>query len=1216
MKHMLACSLLVLVLAVGGAQAAVLTVDAGGGADYTTIQAAIDAAAPGDQITVAAGHYVEQLHIATADLTITGAGVGVTFVDSPAVLTASFFNGTYTYKPVVFVDGVEGTAMADLTMDGLGQGNANNRFLGLGLFNAGGTFADMRITGMRDTPLSGVQHGLGVYAFCDDAAPRTLTLTDVAIDDAQKNAATFSGEGLFVDATRLDVTGNGPLGVGLPAQNGIQFSGGASGSLDDCDIADYNYTGPDWTACGLLLFGPSSLDVSGGTIARCRTSIYLIDGSATIDGITVTEPVYDPMYAYNASAKAAGGRAPQAQGFDVGTVAPDKAAATVVLTNSTFTGTNTVDMWGPTAWAGDALDFTVTGCTIENFDYGLCLYEDGGVITGSASGNDLSGNMTYGAWSNTAAPFDCRGNDWGSASGPAHASNPGGTGDAVSDNILFTPWTGRTATVVADLTATPNGAFYWEDMYAIGVDGDAAPGFGSGSFRAPSALTRYGFDPSAVFGRPVAVGELYDISYHTKKATLHSVDVGDWYFIMYTVPYDGSPGATWYGNRINTEPYFSAGLNETAGAWNRWQSLDGQDNRLRFYDSSSGYYGSYTDGFLADMAADPAYASQPLMIMALSVGSAWAPGFDGQLDGLTIELVSGETVRLNFESGNAGASVATTTTGPLACGDALTYTFSLDVGADMPDVFLYNAVVRASSELSFGAVTDLEPFGDVNNNFFTYDNGDGSYTIVGSTVANPTSPIVGPTSAPLFSIGFTAAAEGTGTISFDSLVLRDPANNPIPSTTGTASIVIDCTAPAPVTGITAAPGHNKVDVSWTHDGNDVDHYEVFAGVWHDGTGVSAYPEYDDLPGDVIPARPGSFANAVASAEWVDVGPAAGTSLTQTWADHLSRGVYYYEVFAVDAAGNASPAAPANDRSTNYWLGDVWGVGSDPVPNGLVESFDMNELGSYFFTTVAIGSPGAVVDVGPTDDWSRLGIPLTDSRIDFEDLMVFSMNFGVVSAAKDRAPASDRVVLAWVDYGDGRYGLRLVEGASLKGLLVTAPRAVDGVEAGQLLDAQSEPTFLRNGGATLNTAVAVMGVNVPFAGTGDLLVVQADEAIDVADLVIIARGTDNSALTVSLDKTSDVATPRVFALYPNYPNPFNPMTKISFSLPEAQNVKLTVYSVDGRRVATLVNENRPAGLHEVLWQGRDDAGRQAASGVYFCRIEAGPYSSVQKMTLTK
>ncbi len=47
-------------------------------------------------------------------------------------------------------------------------------------------------------------------------------------------------------------------------------------------------------------------------------------------------------------------------------------------------------------------------------------------------------------------------------------------------------------------------------------------------------------------------------------------------------------------------------------------------------------------------------------------------------------------------------------------------------------------------------------------------------------------------------------------------------------------------------------------------------------------------------------------------------------MTQSWPDAGSRGVYYYEVFAVDAAGNASPAAAANDRATNYWLGDVYG----------------------------------------------------------------------------------------------------------------------------------------------------------------------------------------------------------------------------------------------------------------------------------------------------
>ena len=77
-----------------------------------------------------------------------------------------------------------------------------------------------------------------------------------------------------------------------------------------------------------------------------------------------------------------------------------------------------------------------------------------------------------------------------------------------------------------------------------------------------------------------------------------------------------------------------------------------------------------------------------------------------------------------------------------------------------------------------------------------------------------------------------------------------------------------------------------------------------------------------------------------------------------------------------------------------------------------------------------------------------------------------------------------------------------------------------------------------------------------------------------------------------------------------------MTKISFSLPEAQSVQLNVYSIDGTRVATLINEVRAAGLHEVLWTGRNDAGQAMASGMYFYRIEAGPYSQVRKMTLMK
>jgi len=77
-----------------------------------------------------------------------------------------------------------------------------------------------------------------------------------------------------------------------------------------------------------------------------------------------------------------------------------------------------------------------------------------------------------------------------------------------------------------------------------------------------------------------------------------------------------------------------------------------------------------------------------------------------------------------------------------------------------------------------------------------------------------------------------------------------------------------------------------------------------------------------------------------------------------------------------------------------------------------------------------------------------------------------------------------------------------------------------------------------------------------------------------------------------------------------------MTKISFSLPEAQDVRLNIYGIDGTKVATLINETRGAGLHEIVWAGRNDAGQSVASGTYFYRIEAGPYSQVRKMTLMK
>jgi len=88
-------------------------------------------------------------------------------------------------------------------------------------------------------------------------------------------------------------------------------------------------------------------------------------------------------------------------------------------------------------------------------------------------------------------------------------------------------------------------------------------------------------------------------------------------------------------------------------------------------------------------------------------------------------------------------------------------------------------------------------------------------------------------------------------------------------------------------------------------------------------------------------------------------------------------------------------------------------------------------------------------------------------------------------------------------------------------------------------------------------------------------------------------------------------PDHYALCQNYPNPFNPTTTISFSLPEAQRVKLTVFNVNGQVVATLVDGMRDAAQYEVSWDASN-----VASGLYFYKLEAGDFSSVKKMVLVK
>ncbi len=88
------------------------------------------------------------------------------------------------------------------------------------------------------------------------------------------------------------------------------------------------------------------------------------------------------------------------------------------------------------------------------------------------------------------------------------------------------------------------------------------------------------------------------------------------------------------------------------------------------------------------------------------------------------------------------------------------------------------------------------------------------------------------------------------------------------------------------------------------------------------------------------------------------------------------------------------------------------------------------------------------------------------------------------------------------------------------------------------------------------------------------------------------------------------------LGPNRPNPFAPETRVALRLPDARNLHLTVHDAEGRLVRTLVHGQLDAGLHWIVWDGRDSDGRAAAAGIYHCRLKAGSETWVRKMTLLR
>ena len=159
--------------------------------------------------------------------------------------------------------------------------------------------------------------------------------------------------------------------------------------------------------------------------------------------------------------------------------------------------------------------------------------------------------------------------------------------------------------------------------------------------------------------------------------------------------------------------------------------------------------------------------------------------------------------------------------------------------------------------------------------------------------------------------------------------------------------------------------------------------------------------------------------------------------------------------------------------------------------------------------------------------------------------------------------------------------------------------------------------------------AEIDVNLPWTGTTHVIrydpqgnrILDTDINLDGNYSETLLRGEfvflmDVSSTSISNHNSSDGKLPGHFSLFQNYPNPVNPTTTIEYALPGAEHINLRIYNVNGQLVKTLTNEEKEAAYHSVVWDGRNEQGVLAPSGIYFYNIEAGEYVQTRKMVMLK
>ena len=159
----------------------------------------------------------------------------------------------------------------------------------------------------------------------------------------------------------------------------------------------------------------------------------------------------------------------------------------------------------------------------------------------------------------------------------------------------------------------------------------------------------------------------------------------------------------------------------------------------------------------------------------------------------------------------------------------------------------------------------------------------------------------------------------------------------------------------------------------------------------------------------------------------------------------------------------------------------------------------------------------------------------------------------------------------------------------------------------------------------SSGLASTEINTGAENKGDEYDWSFDVSLDEGSNIFVITSTDNAGnvgvgtlnlILVGVDDLDEAALPDRFALNQNYPNPFNPATVIEFDLPRRSHVSIAIFNLLGQKVAGLIDEEYPAGSHQITWDGISTSGQRSASGIYFYRLVAEDFINTKKMILLK